>query len=67
MPVSGEPQLMLTAGPASMGMPGVPSPQPGYGAAPGFGAMPTGMPAGGMPSAGMPGGMATGMPYGYSM
>jgi len=52
--VLGEPQLMLTAGPASMGM--VPPAQPGYGAAPGYA---------GMPGAGMaPGGMPA---YGYSM
>lgn len=58
--VAGEPQLMLTAGPAAMGMGVVPPVQPGYAAAPGFGAMP----AGPMPPAGMPAGMPA---YGYSM
>lgn len=57
---AGEPQLMLTAGPAAMGMGVVPPVQPGYAAAPGFGAMP----AGPMPPAGMPAGMPA---YGYSM
>lgn len=51
---------MLTAGPAAMGMGVVPPVQPGYAAAPGFGAMP----AGPMPPAGMPAGMPA---YGYSM
>ncbi|KAK7088574.1 clathrin heavy chain 1 [Littorina saxatilis] len=41
--VLGEAQLMLTAGPAPMGM--VPPQQQGYGAAPGYGGMPAGMPA----------------------
>ncbi|XP_076453409.1 clathrin heavy chain 1-like [Babylonia areolata] len=68
--VLGEPQLMLTAGPASMPPMGRVSPQPGYAAAPGYGAMPpAGMPPAGMPAAGMPPvGMQGGMPaYGYSM